>query len=200
MLQSALVEREKETEEKHAQRTEEIRLKKTENKERALAKIQRKRIKVLRKMYKARKNVEIKDLKRDIIEEYANFGSSVYAPITREGLSLDKKANKYEVQPEALSTYQGLQELSRTLPNSIYDSKVSVDKVKFDFKKSLSRKENAHIIALKKAQSSIDIAIKKQEVKDHKEEDENLLKKVKVRPPTPVHLGSRITNETEYEH
>lgn len=39
LLQSALVEREKETEEKHAQRTEEIRLKKTEIKERALAKI-----------------------------------------------------------------------------------------------------------------------------------------------------------------
>jgi hypothetical protein len=34
-----LVEREKETEEKHAQRIEEIRLKKTEKKERAIAKI-----------------------------------------------------------------------------------------------------------------------------------------------------------------
>ncbi len=56
------------------------------------------------------------------------------------------------------------------------------------------------MIALKKAQSSIDIAIKKQEVKDHMEEDENLLKKVKVRPPTPVYIGSRITNETEYEN
>jgi hypothetical protein len=105
LLQSALVEREKDNEEKHAHRTEEIRLKKTEIKERSLAKIQRKRIKVLRKMYKARKNVEIKGLKRDIIEDYANFGSAVYAPITRDGLSLDKKANKYEVQPEALSTY-----------------------------------------------------------------------------------------------
>ena len=41
--------------------------------------------------------VEIKGEKRDIIEDYANFGSTVYAPITREGLSLDKKANKYEV-------------------------------------------------------------------------------------------------------
>jgi hypothetical protein len=115
-----LVEREKETEEKHAQRTEEIRLKKTENKERSLAKIQRKRIKVLRKMYKARKNVEIKGHKRDIIEEYANFGSTVYAPITRDGLSLDKKANKYEVQPEALSSYAGIEELSRSLPNGIF--------------------------------------------------------------------------------
>lgn len=59
LLQSALVERERDLEEKHAERTEEIRLKKTEDKERALAKIQRKRIKVLRKMYKARKGVEI---------------------------------------------------------------------------------------------------------------------------------------------
>jgi hypothetical protein len=94
-----LIEREKETEEKHAQRTEEIRLKKTEIKERALAKIHRKRIKVLRKMYKARKNenVDVKGKRRDIIEDYANFGSTVYAPITRDGLSLDKKANKYEV-------------------------------------------------------------------------------------------------------
>ena len=97
LLQSALVEREKDNEEKHAHRTEEIRLKKTEFKERSLAKIQRKRIKVLRKMYKARKNIEIKGTKRDIIEEYANFGSTVYAPISRDGLSLDKKANKYEV-------------------------------------------------------------------------------------------------------
>jgi hypothetical protein len=69
------------TEEKHAQRVEEIRLKKIENKERAFAKIQRKRIKILRKMYKARRNVEIKGKKRDIIEEYANFGSTTYAPI-----------------------------------------------------------------------------------------------------------------------
>lgn len=58
-----------------------IRLQKTENKERAVAKIQRKRIKVLRKMFKARKNIDARG-KRDIIKEYSNFGSVVYAPIT----------------------------------------------------------------------------------------------------------------------
>lgn len=156
-MQSALVEREKETEEKHAQRTEEIRLKKTENKERSLAKIQRKRIKVLRKMYKARKNVEIKGHKRDIIEEYANFGSTVYAPITRDGLSLDKKANKYEVQPEALSSYAGIEELSRSLPTAIFQSKISVQKFKFDFNSKLSRSEVSHKAQLKKAQATIDV-------------------------------------------
>lgn len=102
-------------------------------------------------MFKARKNVEIKGKKRDIIEDYANFGSTVYAPITRDGLSLDKKANKYEVQPEALSSYQGLQELSRSLPAKIFDSKVSVERCKFNFKKNLTRKEVQHIQALQKA-------------------------------------------------
>ena len=58
MLQSALVEREKESEDKHAKRIDVIGLQKTENKERAVAKIQRKRIKVLRKMFKARKGVD----------------------------------------------------------------------------------------------------------------------------------------------
>ena len=96
-------------------------------------------------MYKARKNVEIKGKKRDIIEDYANFGSTVYAPITRDGLSLDKKANKYEVQPEALSTYVGLQELSKSLPARVFESRINVEKVKFTFKKNLTRKEVAHI-------------------------------------------------------
>ena len=150
-----MVEREKDTEEKNAQRTEEIRLKKMENKERAVAKIQRQRIKVLRKMYKARKNVEIKGHKRDIIEDYHNYGSTVYAPITREGLSLDKKANKYEVQPEALSSYQGIQELSISLPSKVFHSKVSVDQFKRKFVKGLSREETAHIEQLEKAQASI---------------------------------------------
>ena len=85
------------------------------------------------------------------------------------------------------------------MPNKIYEAKVSVDRVKFNFKKTLNRKEHAHIIALKKAQSSIDIAIKKQEVKDGGEKDESLLKKVQVRPSTPVYLGSRVSNEAAFE-
>lgn len=150
-------------------------------------------------MYKARKNIEIKGHKRDLIEDYANFGSAVYAPITRDGLSLDKKANKYEVQPEALATYQGLQELSRTLPNKIFENRVSVNQVKFEFKKSLNRKEHTHIVALKKAQLTIDKTIYEKEVKDHHDEEDNLLAKVKVRPKTPVYRDFTRTENLE-EH
>ena len=110
-------------------------------------------------MYKARKNVEIKGQKRDIIEEYANFGSTVYAPITRDGLSLDKKANKYEVQPEALSSYQGIEELSRSLPPKVFQSKISVEKFNFNYSKKLTRRELQHMAQLEKAKKSIETQI-----------------------------------------
>jgi hypothetical protein len=122
LLQSALIERNR-SEDAHSRRIEDIRLKKTEDKEKSIAKIQRRRIKVLRKMFKARKNLDNKGAKRDIISEYSNFGSIVYAPITRDGLSLDKIATKFEVQPDALSTYQGVKELSESLPRNLLHSK-----------------------------------------------------------------------------
>lgn len=44
---------------------------------------------------KMRKNEDIVDHRRNIIQDYADFGSQVYAGISREGLTLDKLANKY---------------------------------------------------------------------------------------------------------
>ena len=81
----------------------------------------------------------------------------MYAPITRDGLSLDKKANKYEVQPEALSSYQGLQELHNVLQSTkphVFDSKVDVNRIKFTWQKKLTRKEKEHIAALEIIYSS----------------------------------------------
>lgn len=138
---------------------------------------------MLRKMYKARKGVEISAQKRDIIEEYANFGSTVYAPITRDGLSLDKKANKYEVQPEALSSYQGLKELHDVLtvqkPKS-FQTLVSVDKVRFQFRKQLSRKDRDHQSALEKAHQYIELASEQQRAEqaanERNEEDKPTLR------------------------
>lgn len=112
LVKKGLIEREKDVEEKNAQRIEEIKIRKTEQKNRLIAKIQRKKIKILRKLTKARKGEDEDTQHRHIIEEYANFASSVYAGITREGLSLDKIANKYEVQPAGLNTFDGLMEIN----------------------------------------------------------------------------------------
>lgn len=153
-------------------------------------------------MYKARKNVEIKGKKRDIIEDYANFGSTVYAPITRDGLSLDKKANKYEVQPEALSSYQGIEELSKSLPNHVFQAKVSVDKVNHLFKSKLSRGDVSHLAQLKKAQASIDTTLRTQAAKQSEKKEENeRLKDIKMRPPTPAcNDFRRIDQDKEVSH
>lgn len=45
--------------------------------------------------------------RRDIIEEYTNFASKVYAPKTREGLFTDKLPPA-EPQPFLLETHDGL--------------------------------------------------------------------------------------------
>ena len=69
-------------------------------------------------MLKCRKEVDSDERNRQIIEEYADFASKVYAGISRDGLSLDKIANKYEVQPVALTSFQGISELAENInPN-----------------------------------------------------------------------------------
>jgi hypothetical protein len=165
LLQSALLERERETEERHAQRIEDIRIKKTEAKDRNIAKIHRKRIKVIRKKFKERKKLQTAITSttasasftsgRDIIEEYADFGSKVYAPITREGLSLDKKGSKFEVHPEALTTYQSLHELHQQLPRKVLETRVTLTKVKEKHEKP-KRTVKKHIDALKSCWSEIE--------------------------------------------
>ena len=73
--------------------------------------MQRKKIKLLRKLLKSRKEEDENGNIRDIIEDYADYGSNAYAGISREGMTLDKLANKYEVQPVALNSYNGLAEI-----------------------------------------------------------------------------------------
>ena len=108
LVKQAIVEREKDITDKNMKRIEEIKIRKTEQKNRLIAKIQRKKIKVMRKLLKSRKTEDEVDTRRNIIEDYADFGSQVYAGISRQGLTLDKLANKYEVQPVALNNYAGL--------------------------------------------------------------------------------------------
>ena len=60
------------------------------------------RIKALRKLSKARKEVPVvggfnSHKSRDIIGEYSNYSSTVYAPIRRDGQAIDKGGEKYDV-------------------------------------------------------------------------------------------------------
>lgn len=154
-------------------------------------------------MYKARKNVEITGTKRDIIADYENFGSTVYAPITRDGLSLDKKANKYEVQPEALSSYAGLTELHEVLEvkkPQVFGSKISVDTVRQNFARLLQRKDKDHQKALENAQKYIELVNEKLRIDERENEKEkDIMDQVKIRPPTPKYGDARERDLTVAE-
>jgi hypothetical protein len=63
--------------------------------------------------------VEPKSLKRDIIDEYSQFASSVYAPRQIVGKYPDSKSCIIKMDPVDLNTVQGLSQLERSLPKSI---------------------------------------------------------------------------------
>eukprot|EP01017_Pseudomicrothorax_dubius_P039014 TRINITY_DN5932_c0_g2_i4.p1 TRINITY_DN5932_c0_g2~~TRINITY_DN5932_c0_g2_i4.p1 ORF type:complete len:662 (+),score=209.52 TRINITY_DN5932_c0_g2_i4:124-2109(+) len=183
LLQTALIEREKDVEERNAQRIEEIKIRKTEQKNRLIAKIQRRKIKVLRKMLKRRKDMD-KPQKRDMVEEYANFASRVYAAITREGVSLDKIANRYEVQPMMLNTYQGVSDLAQKIPRKQMSESINVAKVTKDIQKAYTRRELVHKNELKKAEDEI-YGHNLKQVEEVQENRRWSLNQMKIRPPTP---------------
>lgn len=111
LLQQTLMDREQDREIVAEQRVEDVRQKAMQNKDAKLTHIQRKRIQALRKLTKQREDAETqvdvltntgtaaglgrtvqgrRPRQRDIIGEYANFNSKVYAPKTRFGQQPEK--------------------------------------------------------------------------------------------------------------
>merc|ERR1719471_31842 len=85
ILQEALATRSKKREAAQDDKVERMRQRKEEERDRKLAACQRQRTKVLRKMQKERQAAERTTRKRDVIAEYADFTSQVYAPLARNG-------------------------------------------------------------------------------------------------------------------
>jgi hypothetical protein len=89
-LEQALIAREETAEFATAQRVENLREKLLAERERKLQQVRNKRIKVLRRLAQARSQVDplLSDShKRDIIQDYFDKGSSIYAPRVRDGAS-----------------------------------------------------------------------------------------------------------------
>merc|ERR1719240_383556 len=86
------------------ERIEHMRQIKLTEKDKEISQIQRRRIKALRKLSEARKHVEASKEPRDVVAEYAEYGSEVYAPLTRNGLiTRDKMATCTRRGPRSCS-------------------------------------------------------------------------------------------------
>uniref|UniRef100_A0A3B3S7T8 Cilia- and flagella-associated protein 91 n=1 Tax=Paramormyrops kingsleyae TaxID=1676925 RepID=A0A3B3S7T8_9TELE len=83
-----------------------------------ISKIRRAYVLSIRKLMAKRRNVEGKLERRDTVTDYCNYGSQVYAPLSRSGLLPDRHSESNVVKSRFLSTYQGLLELEAGLPAS----------------------------------------------------------------------------------
>ena len=102
-----------------AKRLDRLWVKRQKEKEAKIKKLRSENIKNIRKLIKKRENAHNEYKPRNIIEEYSNYDTEVYAPMTRHGYFPDKNADNYQVKNKYLDTYQGLLELEASLPSYV---------------------------------------------------------------------------------
>ena len=123
-LQQALADRDESHEFLASQRVENTRMIRMEEREKELQKIRLKRIKVLRQVAHARNNFNpiLSDgIQRDIIGEYFNRASDVYAPIKREGREVALPAERFDVASRVapLSSLANISSLEQSIPSRL---------------------------------------------------------------------------------
>eukprot|EP00227_Mantoniella_beaufortii_P019466 CAMPEP_0197584104 /NCGR_PEP_ID=MMETSP1326-20131121/6810_1 /TAXON_ID=1155430 /ORGANISM="Genus nov. species nov., Strain RCC2288" /LENGTH=1093 /DNA_ID=CAMNT_0043148417 /DNA_START=227 /DNA_END=3508 /DNA_ORIENTATION=+ len=120
VLKRAIECREEESEATAAVRLERLRDGRLAEKSRAFAAIQQRRVKALRKLGASRKGVFETPETKTIVDDYATFSSTVYAPMTREGKFPDTKPVGNEIDPKPFepTTYRGILELEVSMPTS----------------------------------------------------------------------------------
>ena len=123
LIRKALEQRDEEKDQANFQRLEHARQMRVAEKDKFLSGIHKRRLRALRKLTDGRKRMEAlaepDKFKRDIIRDYANYDSQVYAPITRLGATTDRNAAAFEAKPEILASLEGLMELEATLPQQM---------------------------------------------------------------------------------
>mmetsp|Transcript_2000 Transcript_2000/g.4511 ORF Transcript_2000/g.4511 Transcript_2000/m.4511 type:complete len:591 (-) Transcript_2000:95-1867(-) len=122
LLRTAMAERTKRRDMGQDEKVERLRKKKEEERDRVMAACQRRRTKVLRKLQKERQQAETTSRKRDVIAEYTDYNSQVYAPLARHGHVPDSNTAKIEVQLADLSSYPGLVQLEQSIHPSLLNA------------------------------------------------------------------------------
>ncbi|NWI12799.1 CFA91 protein, partial [Crypturellus soui] len=141
---------------------------------------------MVRKLIAKRKNVRGKLVGRDIIEDYADFASQTYAPLSRIGYFPDNHAERYVVKNYYLNTFAGLCELEAALPNSVTQVQIQAPKPKCSTTKTGFIRRSARLEA-ELAQVHQALLDKKNKVKEPKQPLRFLekIEKPVPQPPTP---------------
>ncbi|KAI8908356.1 solute carrier, TRAMD3 or PAT1-domain-containing protein [Gorgonomyces haynaldii] len=126
ILQQVIERREAENQISNDERISRIWQNKMQEREVEFQKIEKKRIKALRMLAEKRSRVEPKPKKRDIIQEYSDFGSRVYAPKQSDGKFMDAFNMTLQLSINETNTYMGLMELEQSLPPAVTQPKIQL--------------------------------------------------------------------------
>eukprot|EP00912_Choanoflagellata_sp_UC4_P001146 UC4_evm3s712 len=89
-----------------------------------IEKMQREAVKQLRKLTRKRANVQGRLSRTELIDQYSNPASSIFAPPARLGLCHDRSAHQFVIESEVLRSYHGLLDLEYNLPASVTQPRI----------------------------------------------------------------------------
>ncbi|XP_066497260.1 cilia- and flagella-associated protein 91 isoform X2 [Hoplias malabaricus] len=183
LLMQLLRQREAQQEEATVQQLDKRFSQKHRQMEALLLKIRKNYVLSLRKLTEKRKNVEGKLERRDIINDYSNYASQTYAPLSRRGVYPDQDSERYVVNNRFLNTYQGLLELEADLPASVTEPRIKAPRPK-ESKGFIKRSDRREMELMRTHQ-----ALKDKKVSAEEKRPLRFLYKIEKpvpRPPTPV--------------
>jgi hypothetical protein len=194
ILQELLEKREKENEIQRLEKIDKLKEKKDEEVEAFIIKSRKRRVKVIRNISKLKDKFATNkgNNGRDIILDYASFGSKVYAPLTRDGHNPDRHPFKFSLNSYSLNTYDGLSEIESEVCSTANTTMKSITKPKMEkkYNNSLSKLEKVHLKAIEDAFSSIQKQeqkkIEEERIKKLKAEEEERARIERNKPPEPI--------------
>ena len=143
-------------EEQRIAKIDDLKSKKDEECETQIIKSRKKRVKIIRGMQKIKKNFNSKDkIKREIINEYNNFGSKVYAPLTRDGHNPDRHPFVLDIKSDHLTTFEGLSEIETEISMESVKNRLDINTLEKKYNNSLQKREKVHLSAIEDAFKSI---------------------------------------------
>ncbi|CAH1796119.1 unnamed protein product [Owenia fusiformis] len=198
VLKNLLKQREENHQDLNTKRLDKLWQRKQAEKEKKIAKIRNEHIKTIRKLTEKRRTVEGKLERRDVANEYSNYGSQTYAPMTRMGVFLDHGSEANVVKSRHLTTYQGLLELEASLPDFVLQPRIVAPKPKTVTKQGFTKRKYRQERELAEIHEQI---IDKRTRGEEPPKPLRFLQKIEKpipRPPTPaIEIPSEIEEERE---
>ncbi|KAJ7382032.1 Cilia- and flagella-associated protein 91 [Desmophyllum pertusum] len=112
----------------------------------------------IRKLQEKRRTVEGKLERREIVQDYSNYNSQTYAPMSRVGVFLDRGSEQYNVKSYHLHTYQGLLELEASLPDFVTQPRIQAPKPKSSGKGGFVKRKQRSQRELEEVANAIELA------------------------------------------